>query len=68
MFSGTRIQLYANDLTQGIDAGNALGEINRGSGLPFSEGGGISLDDPLVHAMEAIFDSPKGSWQQTTEN
>ena len=43
-----------------MDEGNALTEMIRDTGLPFSEGGGISLDHPLVQAMEIIIISPEG--------
>ena len=55
-----RAKLYTNAHKAGTDEGNALAAMILGTGLPFSEGGGISLDDPLVQAMETIVNSPEG--------
>ena len=40
--------------------GNALAEMIRDAGLPYSEGGEINADDPLVQAMREIIFSPEG--------
>lgn len=55
-----RAKTYTNARRAGTDEGNALADMLRDAGLPFSEGGGISLDDPLVRAMEIIINSPEG--------
>ena len=55
-----RAQVYVNALNHRTDEGDALAELIRSTGLPFSEGGGISLDNPLVKAMEIIINSEEG--------
>ena len=55
-----RAQLYANALNVGTPEGNALAELISEAGLPYSEEGSVSANDPLVLAMEAIIDTPEG--------
>ena len=55
-----RAKVFVNARRAGTDEGNALADMIRDAGLPFSEGGGISLDHPLVQAMEIIINSDEG--------
>ena len=52
-----RATMYANAKKKGTAEGEALAKLIEDAGLPFSEAGGIRMDDPLVSAMEAVIQS-----------
>lgn len=55
-----RGRLHTNARAQGTEAGDALALMIEEAGLPFSEGGGINMDDPLVQAIAAVVQSTEG--------
>ncbi len=57
--SQDRARLYTNARKQGTAEADALAKLIEEAGLPFSEGGSVKGDDPLVQAMEAIVQSPE---------